>query len=61
MVGTQKVVIQLATNKSSPHMQIRHNLSGLLLANWKWLHLVVITFNTLCPVELCIQWCGALQ
>ena len=40
-------------------MQIRHNLSGLLLANCKWLRPIVITFNTLCLAELCIQWCGA--
>ena len=51
----------MATNKNSPHLQIRHTLSGLLLANWKWLHPIAITFNTLCLVELCHRWCGALQ
>ena len=51
----------MATNKSSPHLQIRHDLSCLLHADWKWLHPIVITFNTLCLVELCIQWCGALR
>ena len=35
---------------NSPHLQIRHNLSVLLLADWKWLHPIVfvITLNTLC-------------
>ena len=51
----------MATNNGSPHLQIRYNLSGLYLADWKWLHPIVITFNTLCLVKLCIQWCGALQ
>ena len=36
---------QMATNNSSPHLQIRHNLSGLLFADWKWLHPIVITLN----------------
>ena len=45
----------------SPHQQIRHNLSGLFLADWKWLHPIVIGFNTLCPVEFYIQWCVALH
>ena len=44
-----------------PYLQISHNLSGLLLDNCKWLHSIVITFNTLCLVEFCIEWCGALQ
>ena len=52
---------QMATNKSSPPLQIRHNLSGLLLANWNWLHPVVIAFNTLSPVEFYIQWYGEHQ
>ena len=52
---------QMATNKSSPHLQIRHYLSGLLLTDWKWLHPIVITFNTPCLVELCIQRCGTLR
>ena len=52
---------QMATNNGSPHLQIRHNLSGLYLANWKWLHPIIITFNTLCLVKFYIQWCGALQ
>ena len=51
----------MATNKSSPHLQIRHNLSDLLLDDWKWLHPIAITVSTLCLVELCIQWCGALR
>ena len=37
------------------------NLSGLLLADWKWLPPIVITFNTLCLVKFYIQWCGALH
>ena len=48
----------MATNKRSPHLQIRQNLSGLLLAEWNWLHPIVITFNTLCLVQFYIQWCG---
>ena len=28
-------------------MQIKHNLNGLVLADWKWFHPIVITFNTL--------------
>ena len=43
------------------HTCIRHNLSGLLLTDWKWLHPIVITFNTLCLVEFYIQECGALH
>ena len=35
--------------------------SGLLLADCKWLHLIVITFNTLCLVKFYIQWCRALK
>ena len=49
------------TNKSSPHLQNRQNMSGLLLADWNWLHPIVVTFNTLFPVGFYIQWCGALQ
>ena len=52
---------QMATNNGSPHLQIRHNLSGLYLADWKWLHLIVIAFNTLCPVQLYIHWCVTLH
>ena len=52
---------QMATNNGSPHLQIRHNLSGLYLADWKWLHPIVIAFNTLCLVKFYIQWCWALQ
>ena len=51
----------MATNNGSPHLQIRHNLSGLYLADWKWLHPIVFTFNTLCLVKCYIQWYGALQ
>ena len=47
----------MVTNKSTPHLQIRHNLSGLLLPNWKWLHPLLITFNKLCLVEFYIQCC----
>ena len=36
---------QMATNKSSPYLQIRHNLSVLLRADWNWLQLIVIAFN----------------
>ena len=32
-----------------------------MLADWKWLHPIVVTFNTLCLVKCYIQWCGALQ
>ena len=49
------------TNKSHLHLQNRWNLSGLLLADWNWLHLILITFNTLCSAEFYIQWCGVLQ
>ena len=52
---------QIATNNGSPRLQIRHNLCGLYLADWKWLHLIAITLNTLCLVKFYIQWCGALQ
>ena len=52
---------QMATNNGSPHLQIRHNLSGLYLANWKWFCPIVIAFNTLCAVEFYIQWCVALH
>ena len=52
---------QMATNNGSPHLQIRHNLSGLYLADWKWLHPIVIAFNTLCPIQFYIQWCFALH
>ena len=51
----------MATNKSSPYLQIRHNLSRFLLADWKWLHPILITFKTLCLVELCMQWYRALR
>ena len=37
------------------------NLSGLYLADWKWLHRIVIAFNILCPVVFYIQWCVALH
>ena len=50
-----------ATIIGSPHLQIRHNLSGLYLADWKWLHPILIAFNTLCPVEFYIQRCVALH
>ena len=46
---------QMATNNGSPHLQIRHNLSGLYHDNWKWLHPIVIAFNTLCSVKFYIQ------
>ena len=49
------------TNKSSPHLQISHNLSGLLCVDWNWHHPIVTAFHTLCPVELYIQWCGSLH
>ena len=26
-----------------------------------WLHPIVIAFNTLCPVEFYVQWCGVLH
>ena len=48
---------QIATNNGSPHLQIRHNLSGLYLPDWKWLHPIVIAFNTLCTVQFYIHWC----
>ena len=51
----------MATNNGRPHLQIRHNLSGLYLADWKWLHPIAITFNSLCLVKFYIQWCGTLQ
>ena len=35
--------------------------SGLYLADWKWLHPIIIDFDTLCPVEFYIQWCVALH
>ena len=38
-----------------------NNLSGLLLADCKWLHPIVIAFNTLCPVQFYIHWCVALH
>ena len=33
----------MATNKSNPRLQIRHNLNGILLADWNWLHPIAIT------------------
>ena len=51
----------MATINGSPHLQISHNLSGLYIDDWKWLHPLVIAFNTLCPVEFYIQWCVALH
>ena len=51
----------MATNKRSLYLQARHNLSSLLLTNWKWLYPILIPFNTLCLVEFYIQLCGALQ
>ena len=38
-------------DKIGPHLQIRHDLSVLLLADWNWLQPIVISFNILCPVE----------
>ena len=32
-----------------------------LLADWKWLHPIAITFNTLCLVEFYTQWHGTLK
>ena len=46
---------------SSLHLQIRHNLSGSYLAHWKWLHPIVIDFNTLRPVQFYIHWYVALH
>ena len=51
----------MATNNDSPYLQIRHNLSGLYLVDWKWIHPIVIAFNTLCPVQFYIHWCVALH
>ena len=51
----------MVTNKSSPHLQIRHNFSDLLRADSNWLHPIVIAFNALCAVESYIQWCGTLH
>ena len=51
----------MAINNGRPHLQIEHNLSGLYLADCKWLHLIVIAFTTLCPVQFYIQWCMALH
>ena len=31
------------------------------IANWKWLHPILIAFNTLCPVQFYIHWCVALH
>ena len=45
----------MATINGSLHLQIRRNLRGLYLANWKWLHPIVIAFNTLFPVGFYIQ------
>ena len=42
---------QMAINTSIQHLKIKQNLSSLLLADWKWLHLIAIAFNTLFPVE----------
>ena len=36
----------MATNNGSPHLQTGHNLNGLYLADLKWLHPIVIAFNT---------------
>ena len=40
----------MATNKSRPLLQVRHNLSGLLLTDWNWLHPIVIALTH------CAQW-----
>ena len=38
-----------------------HNSRGLLLVSWSWFQPIVIAFNTLCPWEFYIEWCGALH
>ena len=52
---------QMITNKSSSHLQIRHNLNGLMLTEWNWIRLIVTAINTLYPVGFYIQWCVALH
>ena len=37
------------------------NLSSLYLADWKWLHPIVIALYTLCPVQFYFQWCVTLH
>ena len=51
----------MATINGSPHLQIGHNLSGLYLPDWKWLHPIVNAFNALCPVVFYIQGCVAIH
>ena len=43
--GSLLVFLSMATNNGSPHLQIRHNLSGLYLPDWKWLHPIVIALT----------------
>ena len=61
LVNTGVIVGSLVKCLPIKHLQIRNNLSGLLLPNWNWLHPIVIAFNTLCPLEFYIQWCVALH
>ena len=50
---------QMATNYSWQHFQ--NSQIWAVYCSPKWLHPIVITFNTLCPVKFYIQWCVALQ
>ena len=59
--GSPLVLLSNGYQYKKPHLQIRYNLSGLLLANCKWLPPIVIAFNTLCPVQFYIHWCVALH
>ena len=58
--GSLLVSCEMATNKSSPLLQSIHNMGGLLLTDWNWLHLIIIAFNTLYPVKFYIEGYGAL-
>ena len=51
----------MATNNGSPHLQIRQFEWFISRPLEKWLHPIVIAFNTLCPVQFYFQWCVTLH
>ena len=51
---------EMDANKNHLYLQNLLNLSGLLLANWNYLHPILIVLNTLYLVKFYIWWCGSL-
>ena len=41
----------MATRISTPHLQLLIQLSGILIADYNWLHPIVFAVNTYSPVE----------